>query len=590
MLGAKAQQNMISSITINMPTALPANTNDWENTLPPVSITAQSKLDSSRNLPADLVESRILLTIKSSGSIVCGEYTPKTAPMANFNSPIRNWRGADIEKLIGTKPCILKPGQYTLCVQFFNYEGKQLSEERCKPFTINGDVATSDEKFSSPQAITPADGKLFTEKESKTPLSFRWTPVVHKQKVKIKYTVRVIEIPKGQTGASVLKSSTPLLEKEVTDITQLTGINFNLGSYMIQKDSEYGWYVEATGADEKSYGQSGVNVFSVIQNNNPSSPAMVMSGANADFKIDSATCLQKENGQFKYHVWGHYTNMNTSTNSILLNDALNFPGYTANPNSGVGANLRNNIRIKTMVYNPSLSMNDILEASTGTISNISPLPASVLTPAFLAPNSSHNFQFDYNTATNAPVQFTYYGLVDDGLKFMPNKNTRNETDSLEFPKCPCSACDEVTITTAQQGEISNNGNGSLNLSATVFSSPKKVKRIRAELVYFDMKLDDEKCLICNKNSSYFGNFISAGIVNTNFTAAIPQPHSAQFDAVGNVNISSGVTLNFSVTIPPLVSCCNADVNFCIRYVITYEDCTVCNKLSCYNNKIKGCQK
>jgi hypothetical protein len=65
MLGAKAQQNMISSITISMPTVLPANTNDWEITLPPVSITAQSKLDSSRNLPADVEESRILLTIKS---------------------------------------------------------------------------------------------------------------------------------------------------------------------------------------------------------------------------------------------------------------------------------------------------------------------------------------------------------------------------------------------------------------------------------------------------------------------------------------------------------------------------------------------
>lgn len=264
MHGANAQQNMISSITISMPPTVPANTNDWATALPPVSITAQAKLDSSRGLSPDVQESRILVTIKNNGSIICGEYTPTTSPMAGFNSIVRNWRGGDIEKLIGTRACVLKPGQYTLCVQFFNYEGKQLSEERCKPFTIIGDVATGDEKYTPPQAIMPADGKVFTEKEIKTSLSFRWTPVVPKPQGKVFYTIKIIEISEGQTGASALKISVPLMEKEVTDITQLSGINFNLGSYKIQKNSRFGWYVEAVDANNKMYGRSEVNTFGII--------------------------------------------------------------------------------------------------------------------------------------------------------------------------------------------------------------------------------------------------------------------------------------------------------------------------------------
>ena len=115
-------------------------------------------------------------------------------------------------------------------------------------------------------------------------------------------------------------------------------------------------------------------------------------------------------------------------------------------------------------------------------------------------------------------------------------------------------------------------------------------RIRAELVYFDMKADDENCLICNKNSNTFGNFTLASTSNSNFNASLPYGHSAQFDALTAVDISGGIPVNFSISVPPLVSCCNATVNFCIRYVLTFEDCTVCNILACYQYRITGCPK
>jgi hypothetical protein len=396
-----------------------------------------------------------------------------------------------------------------------------------------------------------------------------------------------------------MRSNQPVVEKDVINVTQAVVTNLYTGPCKPPYLCDFIWTVQALNKEGKPVGRSnGLSEawsFSVKQNtvanpNNPPPPQAMMSGANAEFKIDSAVCLPKENGLFKYHIWGHYKNMVSSSNSILINDAINFPGYIANPNPGPGTNLRNNIRMKSGTYNGALTMNDILEASSGTISNINPLPAAIFTPAALAPNSTHNFQFDYTTPTNTPVQFTYYGLVDDALKFNANRNARNEIDSLKYPKCPCSACDEVTINVGMQGNITNNGNGGLSFTALVASSPKKVKRIRAELVYFDMKPENENCLICNKNDNFFGNFINATTTNSNFTSNIPYPHSAQLDAVGDINIGAGVPINFTVSIPPMVSCCNADVNFCIRYVITYEDCTVCNKLVCYNYKITGCQK
>ena len=83
---------------------------------------------------------------------------------------------------------------------------------------------------------------------------------------------------------------------------------------------------------------------------------------------------------------------------------------------------------------------------------------------------------------------------------------------------------------------------------------------------------------------------SAGTSNSNFNASLPYGHSAQFDALTAVDISGGIPVNFSISVPPLVSCCNATVNFCIRYVLTFEDCTVCNILACYQYRITGCPK
>ena len=599
LLSANAQ-NPVSSINITMPAQMPAQIAEWHNTMPPVAITTLIKSDSNRSLPKAILESKILVTIKDGGSKICGSYTSKNAPYAEFNSLVKSWRGVDVQQLIG-QTCILKPGSYTLCVQFFNNNGQAISDERCKPFTIKNDTEPDNAIiFQQPQGIAPANGTALNAKAAIQ--VFRWTPVIPKPKQSVTYKLLVWQYEQDKSYMEAIKSVQPIISKSVTNINQ-TVITDLINSNCKTTLCNFVWVVQAV--DEKgntigkNNGTSEPFTFKtdpkITRKDTLPSGQKIMGGANTEFKIDSAICLKKENGQFKYHIWAHYSNGVTqpSTNNVLLNDNFAFAGYPANPNPPNNVNklnLANNIRMKSGAPNMALTMNDILEASSGTILNITPLPGSAFTPASLAPNSIHNFQFDYSTPTNTPVQFTYYGLVDDGFRDKANRNTRNEADSLKYPTCPCSACDESTISAPIKGEIKNNGTGSLSFTAALSAGPKKVKRIKADLVYFDMQPEDENCVACNKNSILFGNISTASTSNSNFSGGVTTSHTAQFDAANNVDISNSIPLNFTLSIPPLVACCNAKLNFCIRYTITFEDCTVCNVLECYTYSIVGCQK
>ena len=75
-------QNLIRPITISLPPNPPANTADWATAIPPVMIMAQTKMDSGRISPV-VVESKILVTIKSVGAVICGSFNQQTAPQSD---------------------------------------------------------------------------------------------------------------------------------------------------------------------------------------------------------------------------------------------------------------------------------------------------------------------------------------------------------------------------------------------------------------------------------------------------------------------------------------------------------------------------
>lgn len=160
----------------------------------------------------------------------------------------------------------------------------------------------------------------------------------------------------------------------------------------------------------------------------------------------------------------------------------------------------------------------------------------------------------------------------------PVDNAITETEiQPDTLKCKCDVCDKVKIDLPQGAvTINSNNTATVNQSISVSSTPTKlVKSVKAELVYFEYVPDSEDCMPCNKDSKTFGNFDNG-------------THSMQWNYTPPKNLSTPTSLNVTVTLPPTVKCCDATVRFCIRWVVTFEDCTVCNKLVCYEKKKTGC--
>ncbi len=243
-------QNLISPVSINLPANPPANTAEWATTLPPVMILAQTKLVNGQ-INGMVQESKILVTIKSSGNKVCGTYTPQTAPISGFNAANKNWTGANVLSLLG-QDCTLKPGNYELCVQFYSFDRRILGES-CKPFTI-ADKKQDAETYSPPQNIFPNNEKSFKEAEVKVAVTFRWTPVIPKPKEQVTYRLKVWQLMQGQNSSQAMRSNPPIVTKDVDNITQAVVTNLYTGPCKPPYLCDYVWNVQALNKEGKPIG------------------------------------------------------------------------------------------------------------------------------------------------------------------------------------------------------------------------------------------------------------------------------------------------------------------------------------------------
>lgn len=202
------------TITINLPPNPPSDTAQWGTGSNIFNIFV-----AGANMGM-LMESNVLVTIKSNGSVKCGSYTPETAQSSNIvNATPKSWIGSSAAALLG-QDCILPPGNYEVCVQFYGYKSgsrNALLLEKCVPFIIHEKIQ---ENFSPPQNILPADGKKMTETEAKSIIKFLWTPVVPKPKELVTYKLRVWQLMQGQTGTQAMQVNQPIIEKEIDNITQ----------------------------------------------------------------------------------------------------------------------------------------------------------------------------------------------------------------------------------------------------------------------------------------------------------------------------------------------------------------------------------
>ena len=133
-------QNYPITVSLSLPNNPNANTINWGEGTSMLMIKASAKVVGTK-IDQTIEESKILLTIKKGSAKICGANTGNSAPDANFNSAMKVWVGKNAVALLGQN-CVLLPGDYTICVQFFGSTTsgfKPLSDEISKPFSIKSD-------------------------------------------------------------------------------------------------------------------------------------------------------------------------------------------------------------------------------------------------------------------------------------------------------------------------------------------------------------------------------------------------------------------------------------------------------------------
>jgi len=249
-----AQNYPITSTTISLPSSPDPNTANWGTGTSLFMITASSTAVGGR-LDSRVEESKILVTIKKGGAKVCGTYTSNSAPAANFNTITKVWGGTSAVAFLGQN-CVLAPGDYEICVQFFGYGPKgfdPLSEEKSKPFTIRGD---DQQVYQAPQPISPANFNVFTPQDIKKPITFRWTPVFPRPVGVVTYQLKVWQLKQGQNSAQAMSANQPIVNNNYNNITQVVIQNLTSDPLTSPNLNDFVWNVHAMNKEGKPIGEN----------------------------------------------------------------------------------------------------------------------------------------------------------------------------------------------------------------------------------------------------------------------------------------------------------------------------------------------
>ncbi len=467
-------------------------------------------------------ELKLVIQIKSNGNTICGNASTNGIPVGDLTT--RTFSTAELTGMSGN--CReLKDGNYSFCAQFFNIDKVAVSQEVCREFRVESPRAAD---YSRPTNIFPVDKAILRPGDARV-INFKWSPVVPPPPNRdIIYRLRVWQLMQGQNSTQAMRSNPPIVEKEVNAQQQAVVNDLYTGPCKPPYICDFIWTVQATNREGKPYGE----------NNGMSEPTIFKVGNNIDIQIDSLLvgCCEKGKQNIFIRV----------KNNLLNNVSITAIKYEIN---GAG---------------PSITLTPLTPALPVTISG----------------NGTQDFTSSINCIDNlSSLKF----LVDaEDVADPDNKETEVGTYTL---KCRCSACDSVKIQVPDQADIIADANGNLILNTNIAISPKPVKSIRGELVYFEYKPDSDDCMLCNKDSKTFGNFISAQFNNQ--PAGLPWPHTTEWNSANtNGQVITGMPLQFTISMPPTVKCCAAVVKWCIRYVVTFSDCTVCNKLVCYTHTKK----
>jgi hypothetical protein len=237
------QINQINIVNFTVKSTLPGTVDSWLSTPGALLLTAQK-------VPGSQVrEPMMVLQIRSGSAIICGNTTATPKRIDPFD--VRVFNTTDLTGMLGN--CQeLKPGTYTICVQFFNIDKVAISREVCKDFKVE-DAAV---EYSPPTLITPDNDKKFTAQELQTVVMFRWTPLVPKPKEPVTYRLRVWQLMQGQNATTAMRTNQPIVTKDVDNITQATVSGIYTGPCKPPYLCDFIWNVQALNRSGKPIGNN----------------------------------------------------------------------------------------------------------------------------------------------------------------------------------------------------------------------------------------------------------------------------------------------------------------------------------------------
>ena len=437
---AKSQTNQINIVNFTIKNSLPANVESWITTPGAMLLTVQ-KGPQVRDLKPFMV-----LQIRSGAGIICGNNASTAKQIDPFD--VRTFTSSELTSyLTGCKE--LKEGTYTLCVQFFSAERKELSREVCKEFT----VATVKKDYSPPQNIAPSNQKSFSEKEISGPITFRWTPLVPKPQEPVTYRLKVWQLMQGQNGTTAMRTNQPIVTKDVDNITQTVVSGIYTGPCKPPYLCDFIWTVQALNKAGNPIG-----------NNNGTSEPTSFAVTQYIIQLDSIKVLCT-------NTPGVYSFSYTITNPNPGPATLNL--FTVTSSVPAGASIG--------TFSPPI--NTVINSGnqltiTGTI-NAAPNLSNICIGAEIRDVSNTFWKASKDTCVNVAV-------------------------------CRCDACDEKNfVFTAPKPSPINYTNNTLayNQNITVTTTPAKtIKSITAELVYFELVPENNLCIPCNKDAATYGHF------------------------------------------------------------------------------------
>lgn len=521
---ATSEKGQIRIVSWNMNPVMPAAITDWPSLPGGFVLTAQSSLPEG-------VNSRLVVRIQQASHIVCGNTSATGVPISTFGS--RSFSAADISgALSACGP--LPQGKYSICLQFFGEHGEALSAETCKDFMVETSGSNaSGSVVSAPVNIAPVDGKFYVADETKSPITFSWKAVTPLPQEKVIYRFRLWAVADGQSSKSATDAQ-PIITKDIDGATQTVLQNEIPIPCKAPYQCKYVWNVQALNSAGQSIGTN--NGFSEVF-------AIVVTNYIIQINDIKVACTATPGVySFSYVV----ANVNPGTAKLT-----NFFVSTSVPGGAAITSFSPPLNT-TIVSGGTLTITGTISASP-TLSNIC-IAAQI-------------------TDVGNPV---WLAQRDTCIPVLP---------------CKCEACDpkKVNIAITPTTNIVVNGNNTITLNQpiTVTTTPLKlVQSIKAELQYFEFVPESEECLTCNRDSKTFGNMDNGSLPPATGTGG--GTHALLWTYTPPKNFSTASTASITFTIPPTVKCCAATVRWCIRYVITFSDCTVCNKLVCYEKKKDGC--